>query len=104
MGEESLSNVRTVKAFAREEEEDERYGNEIDRYYQLAKQMGVSLAIFQGSIRRTRIIDSSSLNFSYSFVDWLSLLIFFSLLLLLSLQGLYSVAMNSVIMVVLLYG
>ncbi len=49
MGEESLSNVRTVKAFAREEEEDERYGNEIDRYYQLAKQMGVSLAIFQGN-------------------------------------------------------
>ncbi len=50
IAEESLSGIRTVRAFAREEAEIERYGRAVDRAFEVARRRGVATGIFQGAI------------------------------------------------------
>lgn len=48
VAEESVSCIRTVRAFANEEKEEERYGREVDIHYKLASRMGILVGLFQG--------------------------------------------------------
>lgn len=48
VAQESLSCIRTVRAFANETLEEERYDQVESRHYQLAKQMGILIGLFQG--------------------------------------------------------
>jgi len=48
VAEESISNIRTVRAFTREEAQLEKYSAQMDHYQTFAKRMGFSIGTFQG--------------------------------------------------------
>lgn len=48
VAEESLGNVRTVRAFAREDAEVERYGREVQTSFDMGRRMAVAYGAFQG--------------------------------------------------------
>lgn len=50
VAEESLGNVRTVRAFARESSEVERYGKSIDESFNLGRKLAIAYGFFQGAI------------------------------------------------------
>ena len=50
-GDEAVSNIRTVRAFAMEDEEMEVYGTELSKARQLNENLGLGIGLFQ--VRRT---------------------------------------------------
>lgn len=50
VAEESLSNIRTVRAFAREEGEVERYSRKIDEVFDAGRRMAIAYGSFQGGL------------------------------------------------------
>jgi ATP-binding cassette subfamily B (MDR/TAP) protein 8 len=48
VAQEAISNIRTVRAFANEDQVNKRYGNEVFESYQLSKRMGILIGTFQG--------------------------------------------------------
>lgn len=51
-GDEAVSNIRTVRAFAMEDEEMEVYGTELSRARQLNENLGMGIGLFQ--VQKTR--------------------------------------------------
>jgi hypothetical protein len=46
---ETVSSIRTVRAFANEPVEDEKYHEKLVDYYNLARKMGIAVGLFQGN-------------------------------------------------------
>jgi ABC-type multidrug transport system fused ATPase/permease subunit len=48
VAQESFSNIRTVRSFANEDKEVERYALQVNKAYNLARKMGILIGGFQG--------------------------------------------------------